>query len=289
MQEVTSEIYQEYDYITKAKPHDEKNVISEFPFILPKFVKNDKVDKDDDLDIIRPTQEIIKIEHREDTNIALVGLQVWRGAFLLGDLLIHLGLKGELRDKVILEVGAGTGITSFVAAMYAKKVICTDIDIGGILSLIDLNSKYNSKFIQSEFKIMPLDFNDTNWNEELERTVDETDIILAADVIYDDEVTSAFVKTMQKLLKTKSTKQIYLAIEKRYVFTIEHLDTVAPCYENFMALLDEIKNDQGPVKWEVVDVPLDFPKLFRYERVNELVLLKITSVRASIHCDSLVS
>lgn len=64
-------------------------------------------------------------EHSSKTKIALVGLQVWRGAFLLGDLLIHLGLKNELKDKSVMELGAGTGLTSFVAAMYAKKVICT--------------------------------------------------------------------------------------------------------------------------------------------------------------------
>jgi methyltransferase-like protein 22 len=64
-------------------------------------------------------------EHSSKTNIAMVGLQVWRGAFLLGDLLIHLGLNGKLKGKSIVELGAGTGLTSFVAALYAKKVICT--------------------------------------------------------------------------------------------------------------------------------------------------------------------
>lgn len=66
-------------------------------------------------------------EHSFKTKIALVGLQVWRGAFLLGDMLIHLGLKGQLKDKTVLELGAGTGFTSFVAALYAKKVVCTGI------------------------------------------------------------------------------------------------------------------------------------------------------------------
>lgn len=50
---------------------------------------------------------------------------MWRGAFLLGDWLIHLGLKGELHDTTVLELGAGTGLTSFVSAIFARKVICT--------------------------------------------------------------------------------------------------------------------------------------------------------------------
>lgn len=68
---------------------------------------------------------ILILEHSFKTKIALVGLQVWRGAFLLGDMLIHLGLKGDLKNKTVLELGAGTGLTSFVAALYAKKVVCT--------------------------------------------------------------------------------------------------------------------------------------------------------------------
>lgn len=71
------------------------------------------------------TKSYFVSEHSSKTKIALVGLQVWRGAFLLGDLLIHLGSVGELQNKIVMELGAGTGLTSFVASIYAKKVICT--------------------------------------------------------------------------------------------------------------------------------------------------------------------
>lgn len=64
-------------------------------------------------------------EHSARTKIALVGLQVWRGALLLGDWLIHLGRSGHLAGHSVLELGAGTGLTSFVAALYAHKVVCT--------------------------------------------------------------------------------------------------------------------------------------------------------------------
>ncbi|KAL0822364.1 hypothetical protein ABMA28_004458 [Loxostege sticticalis] len=273
---VTSEIYEEYDYRTKITPSTEGNVISEFPFILPKSRNKPKFDEDDDLDVERPEKEVIKIEHSSKTKIALVGLQVWRGAFLLGDLLIHLGLSGRLAGKTILELGAGTGLTSFVAALYAKKVICTDIDIGGILDLIKLNAKYNAKLIKSEFKVLPLDFTAT-WSPQLTNEINETDIIIAADVIYDDDVTAAFVTTIQKLLNTKPPKTLYIVLEKRYVFTIEHMDSVAPCYETFLTLLDKVKGDNAHSVWTVQQLPLDFPKYFTYDRVKELVLWKISS------------
>ncbi|XP_039755982.1 methyltransferase-like protein 22 isoform X1 [Pararge aegeria] len=275
---VTSEIYGEYDYKTGMKPSREGNVISEFPFLLPKGNDKAQFDEDSDLDIERPQRNVIKIEHSSKTNISLVGLQVWRGAFLLGDLLIHLGLNGGLSGKTVLELGAGTGLTSFVAAIYAKKVVCTDIDLGGILELIKLNAKYNSKLIKSQFKVMPLDFTSTDWNVSLLDEIKRTDVIIASDVIYDDDVTAAFISTIQKILNTNPPKTIYIVLEKRYVFTIEHMDSVAPCYETFLALLDKVKIHSN---WIVEQLPTDFPKYFTYDRVKDLVLWKITSKEIS--------
>ncbi|XP_035445173.2 methyltransferase-like protein 22 [Spodoptera frugiperda] len=274
---VTSEIYEEYDYKTKLSPSTEGNVISEFPFLLPKAGSSATYDDDDDLDIERPQKEVIKIEHSSKTKIALVGLQVWRGAFLLGDWLIHLGLKGELTNRSVLELGAGTGLTSFVAALYAKKVICTDINMGGILDLIKLNAKYNKKLVKSQFKVMPLDFTDTAWSPALLTEVKHASIIIAADVIYDDDLTAAFVSTIQKILNTEPPKTLYMVLEKRYVFTIEHLDSVAPCYETFLTLLDKVKTENAHSTWDIQQLPLDFPKYFTYDRVKDLVLWKISS------------
>ncbi|XP_013146756.1 PREDICTED: methyltransferase-like protein 22 isoform X2 [Papilio polytes] len=274
---VTSEIYQEYDYKTKLKPSQEGNVISEFPFLLPLSQNNCTFDDDDDLDVERPCKASVKIEHSSKTKIALVGLQVWRGAFLLGDLLIHLGLNGKLKGKTVLELGAGTGFTSFVAALYAKKVICTDIDLGGILELIKLNAKYNNELIKSQFKVMPLDFKEIEWSRKLMQEIKQVDIVIAADVIYDDDVTAAFISTVQRIMNTNPPKMLYIVMEKRYVFTIEHMDSVAPCYETFLTLLHKVKSENVHATWTVEQLPLDFPKYFTYERVKELVLWKITS------------
>ncbi|XP_047534733.1 methyltransferase-like protein 22 [Vanessa atalanta] len=273
---VTSEIYEEFDYKTDIKASKNGHVISEFPFLLPRGNNQIQFDKDDDLDVERPLKEVIKIEHSSKTKISLVGLQVWRGAFLLGDLLIHLGQTGQLSGKTLLELGAGTGLTSFVAAMFAKKVVCTDIDLGGILDLIKLNAKYNSKLIKSQFKVMPLDFTKLDWNRPLLDEIKGTDIVIAADVIYDDDLTAAFISTVQKILNTNPPKTLYMVLEKRYVFTIEHMDSVAPCYETFLTLLDKVKTDSHS-NWILEQLPLDFPKYFTYDRVKDLILWKITS------------
>ncbi|XP_041987531.1 methyltransferase-like protein 22 [Aricia agestis] len=269
---ISSEIYEEYSYLTKIPPTIEGNVVSEFPFFLPKRGKK-KFDRDGDLDINKQ-KEAIRIEHRPKTRIALVGLQVWRGAFLSGDLLITLGEAGKLKDKTVLELGAGTGLASIVASMYAKKVVCTDLETGGILDLIKLNVTNNEKFVKSDFQVMALDFMDRNWNESLSNAIIETDIIIAADVIYDDDVTEAFIYTIEKILNSKPPKTLYIILEKRYVFTVEHRDSVAPCYETFISLLDKVKHSN----WLVQQMPINFVKYFTYYRVEEFVIWKISSV-----------
>lgn len=88
-------------------------------------------------------------------------------------------------------------------------------------------------------------------------------------VIYDDRITDAFVKTIQKLLSAPGKRSIYVALEKRYVFTVADLNAVAPCFDYFLQQLQKLKN----IVWE--EVQLNFPQYFQYDRVKELVLLKI--------------
>lgn len=99
-------------------------------------------------------------------------------------------------------------------------------------------------------------------------------IILARDfffsVIYDDKITDGFVKTLAKLMDLPSVKQVYVALEKRYVFTIADLDSVAPMYEEFLRCISRYK-----LNWSIREIKLDFPQYFRYERLKQLILMKI--------------
>lgn len=64
------------------------------------------------------------IEYENSTSLDKVGLQVWRGAFLLADFVIQNRTE-YFQGKNILEVGSGTGLTSVVATMFAKSVTAT--------------------------------------------------------------------------------------------------------------------------------------------------------------------
>lgn len=223
-------------------------------------------------------------EHSSSTVLQLVGLQVWRGALLLADYLFHI--RHELQDKQILELGAGVGLTSIAAAIYAKKVICTDVDIGGILELIRANVKRNGQILKGDLDVMELDFKKP-FSSKLTKAITETDIVIAADgniliffstafvnffylVIYDDDLTDCLINVLGTILEKNPKITIYMALEQRYVFTLADLDSVAPCYEYF-------KRKAIDKHWIIRDMCIDFPQYFEYERCKELLLLKITN------------
>lgn len=67
----------------------------------------------------------IIVEHSKSTVLGLVGLQIWRGALLLADWLLH-NSKEFKENNYILELGSGVGLTSIIAAM-SSNVFCTGI------------------------------------------------------------------------------------------------------------------------------------------------------------------
>ncbi|CAH0390705.1 unnamed protein product [Bemisia tabaci] len=275
--EVQSEIFRENTNSTSVSSNT--LVTTSFNFKYPPdfpYISGKEAEVDEDGDLLvcrRPVQGVIKIEHSLSTPLATVGLQVWRGALLLADFILHHGMKTFL-DKNVLEVGAGMGLTSIVASIFAKRVVATDVDIGGILALLKKNFDANKALAKSCIQIFPLNFYERNWNFELEKAIKECNIILAADVIYDNDVTEEFVKSIEKMLSTP--KILYICLERRYVFTLDDLDTVAPCYEHFWKYFDQTRTKPSNKSWMVEQVPLDFPQYFQYDRNKHLILWKIT-------------
>ena len=96
------------------------------------------------------------------------------------------------------------------------------------------------------------------------------DYILAGDLVYDDSITDALVdfivKTLAKHVKTK----FLVSLEKRYVFTVKDLDTVAPAYQYFIDKLNK-----ASVKFVFLDTM--FKQYFCYDRSKDMVLMLISS------------
>ncbi|GAB4817802.1 hypothetical protein N2152v2_004848 [Parachlorella kessleri] len=68
----------------------------------------------------------LTVHHGLATPLSLVGLQVWRGALLLGDYILHN--RRVFTGSTVLELGAGPGVAGLLAARFAEEVILTDAD-----------------------------------------------------------------------------------------------------------------------------------------------------------------
>lgn len=278
MYTVKSEIYSETNY--QPVDNEDGHIVSKFRFRYPGEDVDGKesvaatIDSDGDLDVPRPRRGVIELEHSGATELKLVGLQVWRGALLLADYLFQQ--RQELASQTIMELGAGVGLTSIAAAIHNKgQVYCTDVNLGCILELIRRNVKRNGKLLAGQVKVIEYDFmaSPSQLSADLLQAIDASDVIMAADVIYCDTLTDALISVMELIFArgklSGRPKFIYMALEKRYVFTLEDCDSVAPMYEHFI-------RQTANKPWLIEHLPLDFPQYFEYERCKQLILMRIS-------------
>jgi len=210
----------------------------------------------------------IELASHKSSSRDLVGLQLWRGAFLLAEYLCHR--QDLVKNSNILELAAGTGFTSIVAALTARKVICTDVDRGSILSLIHSNFECNASKLQAEYKVDEIDFFKANsLNSKLEADLKDINLIICADVVYNADITRAFFKTLKYLSKitTKESISVIISLEKRLWMDLDG-EIIAPSYEVFLECLHEFESSQSNVL--IQEIPIDFPHVFQCFRFPEL-------------------
>ncbi|XP_053132909.1 methyltransferase-like protein 22 isoform X2 [Hemicordylus capensis] len=238
--------------------------------------------------------DLVKIEHTMATPLEDVGKQVWRGAFLLADYI--LGKPDLFKDRAVLELGGGVGLVSILAAKAAQSVYCTDVG-EDLLDMCERNIALNKQctgpagrkvkvrvldWLKDEFCMDPDARH--SWSEkEIAELYDLTTVILAADVFYDDDLTDAFFRTLYRITHNlKNPCTVYLSIEKRFNFTLRHMDVACEAYSHFQETLNDLVNiKDGKMTYTVESLPLSFPQHILYERVEELELWKITADVAS--------
>ncbi|XP_063170695.1 methyltransferase-like protein 22 isoform X1 [Candoia aspera] len=234
--------------------------------------------------------DVVKIEHTMATPLEDVGKQVWRGAFLLGDYILS---KQELfRGCTVLELGGGTGVLSIIMGKVAKTIYCTDVG-EDLLSMCERNVALNKHLtgpIGGEIRVKKLDWQQDDfctdpedcfsWSrKEIAELHDLTTVILAADVFYDDDLTDAFFKTLYRITSNlKNSCTIYFSMEKRFNFTLRHMDVVCEAYNHFRSTLDELlKTRDGKMRYSIEATDLSFPQHIVYERVPQLELWKLNA------------
>ena len=123
------------------------------------------------------------------------------------------------------------------------------------MKLIRRNFIRNNTYVKSKLYIKELDFLNLKWPTFYEERINEATIILAADVIYDENITNGFVQTLAKLLNSETSKTVYISLEKRYVFTTANMDTSAPMFEEFLNCIEKQQ-----FNWHIEYIKIDFPQ-----------------------------
>ncbi|KAK7507134.1 hypothetical protein BaRGS_00001069 [Batillaria attramentaria] len=238
-------------------------------------------DQDGDLVLQRPPpavmdkRAVVTIVHAMATDLEDVGQQVWLGALLLCDFLLHT--TGLMEGAVVLDLGADHG--------------------DGILRLAQQNFHSNgslplkAKFCVRELNWMAedplsIDHHGQAENEESFRltatdlkTLQQCEVLLAAEVVYDQDLTDAFFRILYAILAAPPAKVVYMTVEKRQVFTTSALDIVSPAYTHFRENLADLSSvDEGPVRFVCSQVDTSFPQYFQYQRTKELELWKIETL-----------
>eukprot|EP00040_Diaphanoeca_grandis_P016013 m.82391 g.82391 ORF g.82391 m.82391 type:complete len:361 (-) comp25513_c1_seq2:68-1150(-) len=258
------------------------------------------VDSDGDLEVVRRKYSTFDVEipHTMATKIPEVGLQVWAGALLMADYIVHN--RDQWVQSTVLELGAGTGLASIVMARYAQTVLCTDFvdsvlincvkavkrnDVDANVSVRHLDwTRFPSTHTTDTSAVDVCNYLDVHdaaikesqrfsWSKTDLESLEAVTILLAADVVYVDEWTTAFSDCLYELLRAGSTKNrhLLLTIEKRINFSLDVLHDVAPAYDHFRVhILDS-------TRFIAAQITVDFPVIFsNYQRSKHLQLWKIS-------------
>lgn len=207
---------------------------------------------------------------------------MWSGACLLADW--ALANAGQLRGQVVTELGAGVGLVSLFAALAASTVFLTD-GAPGALQLAARNAAERGAGdarLPGDVRVRRLDWlalfdvalpalagRDDELLAALNATAGgghpqqpqqppcpawragdlpllaATSVWLAADVVYDEALTDACLRTAAALMRWQRRRtgsspcdaRLLVALEKRYVFTLRDADAVAPAFQHFLSYL----------------------------------------------------
>ncbi|XP_013383563.1 protein N-lysine methyltransferase METTL21A [Lingula anatina] len=119
-----------------------------------------------------------------------VAAVVWDAAVVLAE---YLDKNPDVvKGKLVLELGAGTGLAGIAAAMLGGHLTLTDRAMA--LEYIQENVELNIKSLKTVPKVTELD-----WGKNLFQFSDPFDVILGADIIYIEDTFQDLLETLKHL------------------------------------------------------------------------------------------
>ncbi|XP_006030112.1 protein-lysine methyltransferase METTL21C [Alligator sinensis] len=127
-------------------------------------------------------------------SIDYFGAIVWPGALALSQYLESHQHEINLRDKKVLEIGAGTGLVSIVASILGAYVTATDLP--EVLENLNFNISKNTQNLNvHKPEVRKLVWGE-DLNEDFPRSTYHYDLILASDVVYHHAALEPLLTTM---------------------------------------------------------------------------------------------
>ena len=271
-------------------------------FRLEIKMRSESVESDSDGDlVVRRQKLVLNIEFKMKTLLSDVGLQLWRASFYLADYLIHN--PALTRDRTVLDLGAGLGVCSLIAALNANQVYCTDL--AHIVQQAETNFIINRDSLKEMSDKEPqIKFKQLDWSMFKELDVIEFDsgdpdalnkinVYLATDVVYDNLITIYFMNCLYSLMTRFNddndrglVKTCYVSNEQRVNFSSELLRAGDTAFSYFRQCLNELDNyidEEKQVGFRVCQVECHHLPHYvcNYKRNKYLSIWKIESFRIS--------
>jgi len=135
-----------------------------------------------------------------------LGKTVWDGSIVLGTYLANSKIfpSDYWKNKRVIEVGSGVGVTGIIVATLGSEVTLTDLQ--DLVPLLEKNASANQT---SEFPTIKVKAH--HWGDDVSCLNPPFDAILAAECIYYEELVEPLCKSLLEL--SNPSTSIYVAYE----------------------------------------------------------------------------